>query len=85
MTKILLAESSLIERQLIALQDVPVSTTALAGPRRDNGVQTTSLELPLQRSIGLACLQAKSVLLLDALADLLLLGGLALLRLPPSA
>lgn len=82
----LLPEETLVEAELLALEDVSVAATALAGPRRDNGEETTSLELLLQSRLNLARdLQALSLLSLDALGLLLLLLFLAGLGLPPAA
>lgn len=73
---------TLVESQLLALKDVTVAATALAGARRNNSVQTTSLELLLKSRVDLAVLlEASSLLLLDALTLLDLLNGLALLLL----
>jgi len=77
----LLSHVSLVESQLITLEDVAVATSTLARSRADNGIQTSSLELSLQRRLNLAgLLQSLFPLGLDALADLLLLslGFLAL-------
>lgn len=82
----LLPDGTLVESELLAFQDVAVGTAALARPRRDNGVQTTGLELPLEGGLDLAGgLDALGLLLLDGLALLLLLDGLAGLLLPPAA
>jgi hypothetical protein len=81
----LLPEETLVERKLLALEDVAVTATALAGARRHNGEDTTGLELLLERVLDLAgCLEAVGLLLLDAVGLLLLLL-LAGLGLAPSA
>lgn len=82
----LLAQLALVESQLFALEDVSVTASALAGSRRDDGVQATGLELSLQRSLDLSLgSQALGLLLLDALALLLWLGVLLGLRLASAA
>lgn len=82
----LLVELTLVESQLLTLEDVAVAATRLAGTRGDNGVQTTSLELLLESGVDLAVLlKAGSLLLLDALALLHLLDSLALLLLATTA
>lgn len=81
----LLPDGTLVECQLLTLQNVSINTTALARAGRDNGVQTTGLELALQGTLNLAS-GGKSgrLLALHALA-LLLLGGLGGLLLASSA
>lgn len=77
----LLPEETLVESKLLTLEDVTVATTALAGTRRHNGEDTTSLELALESVLDLAGgLEAVSLLLLHAvgLLLLLLLAGLGL-------
>jgi hypothetical protein len=73
----LLAQLALVESQLLSLQDVSINTTALSGSRRDDSVETTSLELLLQSGLNLS-LRSKSLslLLLYTLALLLGLGVL---------
>lgn len=79
-------ELALVESQLLALEDVTVAATRLAGARGNNCIQTTSLELLLKRGVDLAVLlKALGLLLLDALALLDLLNGLALLLLATTA
>lgn len=74
----LLAQLALVESQLLTLKDVTVAATGLTGSGRDNGVQTTSLELLLESGLDLALLgETLGVLLLDGLALLLGLGGLS--------
>lgn len=71
---LLLADSTLVESQLLTLQDVTVDTTALARAGGDDGVQTTGLKLLLDGGLNLAVVgEASSLLLHDAVA--LLLGG----------
>lgn len=75
----LLSDRTLVESKLITLQDVSVTATALAGARGNNGVQTAGLELSLDGGLDLAVVsEASRLLLLDAVALLLLLGGLSL-------
>lgn len=75
----LLSDRTLVESKLITLQDVSVTATALAGARSNNGVQTAGLELSLNSGLDLAVVsEASRLLLLDAVALLLLLGGLRL-------
>ena len=77
----LLPEETLVESKLLTLEDVTVAATALAGTRRHNGEDTTSLELALESVLDLAGgLEAVSLLLLHAvgLLLLLLLAGLGL-------
>jgi hypothetical protein len=80
----LLSDSTLVECQLLTLQDVSVATTALARSGRHDGEETTGLELLLQSRLNLSSLQAISMLLLHALA-LLLVGRSISLCLSPSA
>jgi hypothetical protein len=82
------ADSTLVEGQLLALQDVAVAATTLAGPAGDDGVQTTGLELALDGGLDLALLLEALALLLDdalALLDLLLGGATGGLLLPATA
>lgn len=77
----LLPEGTLVESKLLTLEDVTVAATALAGTRRHNGEDTTSLELLLESVLDLAGgLEAVGLLLLDGvgLLLLLLLAGLSL-------
>lgn len=75
----LLSDRTLVESKLITLQDVSVTATALAGARGNHGVQTAGLELSLDGGLDLAVVsEASSLLLLDTVALLLLLGGLSL-------
>lgn len=70
---------TLVESQLLTLEDVSVAATALAGTRGDDGEDTTSLELLLNGALDLAlCGVALGLLLLDGAA---LLHGLLLLTL----
>lgn len=85
-TSRLLVQLALVEGKLLALQDVAVAATALAGARGDDGVQATGLELLLEGGVDLAVLlEAGGLLLLDALTLLDLLDLLALLLLAPAA
>jgi hypothetical protein len=85
-TQPLLPEETLVEGELLALEDVSVAATALAGARGDNGEDTTGLELPLKRGLDLAGrLEAVGLLLLDAVRLLLFLLLLARLGLPLAA
>ena len=82
----LLVELALVEGELLTLQDVAIAAAGLAGTAGDDGVQTTGLELLLQRGVDLARGgEAGSLLLLDRLALLDLLEGLALLDLATAA
>ena len=70
----LLPDRTLVECQLLTLQDVTIDTTALTGAGRHNSEDTTSLELPLKSALDLAGgLEAVSLLLLNAVGLLLLL------------
>ena len=70
----LLSQLSLVESQLLTLQNVAVATSTLSRSRRNNSVQTTSLELLLQSGFNLPCSsETLSVLLLNTLALLVLL------------
>jgi hypothetical protein len=75
----LLADSTLVERKLITLEDVSVHTTALARARGNNSIQTTRLKLLLDGGLDLAGLGEASGLLLHDAVGLLLLGLLGLL------
>lgn len=79
-------ELALVESELLTLEDVTIAATALAGTRGNDGIQTTGLELLLQRGVDLAVGGvAGSLLLLDGLALLDLLLGLAALLLAATA
>lgn len=79
-------ELALVEGELLALQDVAVTTAGLAGPAGDDGEQTTGLELLLDGGVDLAAGGvAGGLLLLDGLAPLDLLDGGALLLLAATA
>jgi len=72
-------ELALVESKLLTLEDVAISTAALAGPGGNDGVETTSLELLLENGVDLALGRvALGLLLLDSLG---LLDGLLLLTL----
>lgn len=76
----LLVQLALVESKLLTLQNVTVAATGLTGTARDDGEQTTGLELLLNGVLDLAVLAvALGLLLLDRLALLLLLLGLAVL------
>lgn len=63
---------ALVESQLLSLQNVTISTSALSGSRRDDGEKTTGLELLLKRWVDLSLgTESLGVLLLNALALLL--------------
>jgi hypothetical protein len=67
---LLLSHVSLVECQLLALQDVAVNPTALARPRAHDCIESTCLKLSLQRRFDLSAgLQPLLSLGLDALAD----------------
>lgn len=71
---------ALVESKLLTLQNVTVAAAGLAGTARDDGVQTTGLELLLDGVLNLAGSGVpRGLLLLDGLALLLVLGVLALL------
>lgn len=75
-------ELALVESELLTLEDVTVAATGLAGAGRDNGVETTGLELLLEGGVDLAGGgEALSLLLLDRLGLLDLLKNLTLLLL----
>ena len=79
-------ELALVESQLLTLEDVAVGTAGLAGPAGDDGKETTGLELLLKGAVDLArLLETSGLLLLDRVALLDLLGGLALLLLATAA
>lgn len=79
-------ELALVESELLTLEDVTIAATALAGTRGNDGIQTTGLELLLQRGVDLAVGGvAGSLLLLDGLALLDLLLSLAALLLAATA
>jgi hypothetical protein len=77
-------DSPLVEGQLLALQNIPIDTSALAGARRNDSIQTTSLELPLQRRLDLADFLESFLLLAGHTAALLDLLLRLLLLLPPT-
>jgi len=82
----LLSDGTLVESELLALENVAINATALARTAGNDCVQTTGLELPLERGLDLAAGSVTLVLLgLDTLALLHLLLGLTLLLLPPAA
>lgn len=70
----------MVESQLLTLEDVSVTSTALTRSRADDSIDTTSLELLLQGRLNLSLLlQSLLMLVLHALGQLLLLHGLLLL------
>lgn len=76
----LLAQLSLVESQLLALQDVSIDTSTLSRSRRNDSQKTTGLELLLQSCLNLSLRsQSISLLLLYTLALLLRLVGGSLL------
>ena len=80
----LLPHISLIERQLITFKDVAINTTALTRSRANDSIQSTRLELSLQRRLNLATLlQSLLSLGLNALARLGWLCRRRLTRLLP--
>lgn len=82
----LLVELALVEGELLTLEDVAIAAAGLAGAAGDDGVETTGLELLLDSGLDLAGGgEAGSLLLLDRLALLDLLNGLALLLLATAA
>jgi len=77
---------ALVESQLLTLKDVAIGAAGLAGPAGNDSIETTGLELLLDRALDLASGgKASSLLLLDRLALLDLLNGLALLHLATTA
>lgn len=74
----LLADSLLVESQLLTLQNVTVNTAGLAGAGRHNGEQTTGLELALDGTLNLALVGVTGSLLLGDRLALLLLRGVGL-------
>ena len=75
----LLPDRTLVESQLLTLQDVTIDTAALARAGRNDGVETAGLELPLDGGLDLAVVsKAGGLLLGDGVALLLLGGGLGL-------
>src|SRR5882757_7415184 len=81
----LLPDRTLVECQLLPLEDVSINTTALTGTGRDDGVQTTGLELTLQGVLNLASGGVTGSLLLFHGLALLLLDGVGGLLLAPAA
>lgn len=82
----LLPDSTLVETQLLTLQDVSVDTSTLAGAGSNHGVQTTGFELLLKSRFNLAIsLEAGLLLLLDSLAALLVLNELYALLCPSAS
>jgi len=74
----LLPDGPSVEAKLLALKNVPITTTALTRSARNNSVQTTSLELPFERLLNLAVLlEPLLLLLLNGVALLLVGGGLS--------
>jgi hypothetical protein len=82
---LLLPGSTLVESQLLALEDVAVYTSTLAWSARHNSIQPTSLKLPLQSRLNLASLLHSLVLLVNHRLALLLLLFCLSLDLPPSS
>jgi len=77
---------ALVESELLTLKDVAIGAAGLARAGRDDGVETTGLELLLKSGVDLAGLgEALSLLLLDGLGLLDFLNGLALLLLASAA
>jgi hypothetical protein len=77
---------TLVESELLTLEDVSVTATALARARGNDSEDTTSLELLLKSVLDLALgSEAGSLLLLDSAALLHLLLLLALLLLSATA
>jgi len=70
----LLADSLLVESQLLTLQDVTVDTARLAGAGGHNSVKATGLELALDGTLNLALVGVASSLLLGNRLALLLLS-----------
>ena len=82
----LLPEEALVESKLLTFENISIATAALARPRRNYRVETTSLKLLLERTLGLARnLQTLGLFALHAFRFLLLLLLLTSLSLPPTA
>jgi len=82
----LLPDSTLVECELLTLQDITIGAAALAGAGGHNSKKTTSLELLLQSRLDLSRgLQASGLLCLDALALLGIIIGSLLLPPPANA
>lgn len=76
---------ALVEVELLAFEDVAVAAARLTGPAGNDGEEATGLELLLDGGVDLALGgEALGLLLLDAVALLDLLLGLALLLLAPA-
>jgi hypothetical protein len=76
---LLLPDSTLVEGELLTLQDVTINATTLARTAGNNGVETTGLELALEGGLDLAlCGETLLLLALNRLALLHLLLGLLL-------
>src|SRR5256885_947992 len=78
-TATLLPDSSLIESQLLSLQDITIYPTALPWSRRNNSIKTPSLELLFKGRLDLSTSGvSRSQLLLDRFALLfgLILSGI---------
>jgi len=79
-------ELTLVESELLTLQNVTINAARLTGSAGNNGVESTSLELLLDGALDLAAgrqtgglLLLNSVRLLHLLLSLALLGSLSLL------
>ena len=80
----LLPHTSLVESQLVALQDVSVTSSTLPWSTRNNSIQSSSLELPLQSRLNLThLLESFLSLLLHRAADFLVFNRLSALGLSP--
>lgn len=81
-----MVDLALVESELLTLKNVAIGTAGLARAGRDDGVETTGLELLLESGVDLAGLgEALSLLLLDGLGLLGFLNGLTLLLLASAA
>ena len=84
----LLPNSTLVESQLLPLKHIPIHTSTLPRPRRNNSIQPSRFKLPLQRSLNLSPRSHPSSLLLLHTLTLLRLLSISLflgLRLTPPA
>jgi hypothetical protein len=78
----LLPDSTLVESQLLPLEDISIHTTALPRTRRNDGVQTASLKLSFQTRVNLAVSSEPGSLLLLYTLALFLFRSFGLLLSP---
>jgi hypothetical protein len=73
-------EFTLVKSQLLPLKNIPITPTRLTRPARDDGIQSTSLKLLLERRINLsASSKPSSLLTLNRFAFLHLFFRLSIL------